>query len=100
MLGGMEIIIIILAVVLLLFGAKKIPEFARNLGKASAEFRRGKLMVEKEIQEADFEENNKNRKKTKNKPASKIKRAARDLGIDIKGKTDDELKKEIVAKMV
>jgi sec-independent protein translocase protein TatA len=32
MLGGMEIIII-LCVVLLLFGGKRLPEFARNLGQ-------------------------------------------------------------------
>ncbi len=38
--GGPEILII-LAVVALLFGAKKIPELARSLGRSAAEFRRG-----------------------------------------------------------
>jgi sec-independent protein translocase protein TatA len=39
-LGGPEILIV-LVVVMLLFGAKKVPELARSLGKAQAEFRHG-----------------------------------------------------------
>jgi sec-independent protein translocase protein TatA len=39
-LGPAEIIII-LAVFLLLFGAKKLPELARSLGRSSTEFRKG-----------------------------------------------------------
>ena len=34
--------IIILVIVLVLFGAKKIPEFARSLGKATKEFKEAK----------------------------------------------------------
>ena len=40
-LGGPEILLIAL-VVLLLFGAKKLPEFARGLGKSMGEFRKAK----------------------------------------------------------
>ncbi len=38
-LGGMEILLI-LAVVLLLFGAKKLPELAKGLGKSIKEFKK------------------------------------------------------------
>ncbi len=38
--GGMELIIL-LTVVLLFFGAKRIPELARSLGKGTREFREG-----------------------------------------------------------
>lgn len=38
-LGGWEIILL-LAVVLLLFGAKKLPELARGLGKSIKEFKK------------------------------------------------------------
>jgi sec-independent protein translocase protein TatA len=34
-------LLIILAVVLLLFGSKKLPELARSIGQASKEFRKG-----------------------------------------------------------
>ena len=101
MLGGPELIIILLAIVVLLFGAKKIPEFARSLGKASAEFRRGKMIVEKEIREADYGEDFKgepevtpNKRKPK-KAKSKIVKAAEELGIDVEGKSEEEIKKEI-----
>ena len=40
-LGPMEIALIILIVVLL-FGAKKIPELARSLGRASQEYKKAK----------------------------------------------------------
>jgi sec-independent protein translocase protein TatA len=39
-LGGPEMLIV-LAVVLLLFGARKVPELARSLGRAQSEFKRG-----------------------------------------------------------
>jgi sec-independent protein translocase protein TatA len=38
--GPAELIIIIL-IVALLFGSKKIPEIARSMGKASSEFKKG-----------------------------------------------------------
>ena len=39
-LGGPELLII-LAIVLLLFGAKKLPDLARSMGKSSKEFKKG-----------------------------------------------------------
>lgn len=38
---GTTEIIIILVVLMVLFGAKKIPEFARGLGEAGTEFKKG-----------------------------------------------------------
>ena len=38
---GIGEILLILAVVLLLFGAKKLPEMARSLGRSSHEFKQG-----------------------------------------------------------
>ena len=39
-LGGPELLIV-LVVVLLMFGSKKVPELARSLGKAQKEFKEG-----------------------------------------------------------
>ncbi len=57
-LGAGEIILIVL-VVLLLFGAKKIPELARGIGKGMSEFKKGLKDVETEIKTADTEPKNK-----------------------------------------
>ena len=50
-LGGWEWVIVILAV-LLLFGAKKIPELARGLGTGIKEFKKATREVTEEIQNA------------------------------------------------
>lgn len=53
--GGMEWVIIIL-VVFLLFGAKKIPELARGLGQGINEFRRAANDVKKEIENSSHQD--------------------------------------------
>ncbi len=50
-LGGPEMIII-LAIVILLFGAKKLPELARGLGKAKSEFQKASDEAETEFKAA------------------------------------------------
>jgi sec-independent protein translocase protein TatA len=83
--------IIIIFIILLLFGARKIPEVARSLGRAMGEFRRGRQEIEKELREGMKEEP---------KPEeSSVVKAARDLGISTEGKTEEELKKEIAERM-
>jgi sec-independent protein translocase protein TatA len=54
MLGTNEIIII-LVIVLLLFGGRKIPELMRGLGKGVREFNDAKSNVKKEIEESSNE---------------------------------------------
>ena len=53
-LGFWEILLIVL-VILLLFGGKKIPELMRRLGKGMKSFRQGMNEVEDEIKEATKE---------------------------------------------
>lgn len=49
--GGAEVLLI-LFIILLLFGAKKLPELSRSLGKSLGEFKKGKEDLEKEIRDA------------------------------------------------
>jgi sec-independent protein translocase protein TatA len=53
-LGAGEIILILL-VILILFGAKKIPELAQGLGKGMREFKKSLKDVEEEIKIDDKE---------------------------------------------
>ena len=50
-LGGWEWVVVILAI-LLLFGAKKIPELARGLGTGIKEFKKATREVTEELQNA------------------------------------------------
>lgn len=52
MLGGNEVIII-LAIILLLFGGRKIPELMRGLGKGVKEFKNATNDIKEEINEID-----------------------------------------------
>ncbi len=49
-LGGYEVIIV-LFVVLLLFGGKKIPELMRGMGKGIREFNNARATIESELKE-------------------------------------------------
>ena len=56
---GLPEIILIFVVVLLLFGPKKLPDFAKTFGKAIREFRKtvneAKSTIEDEIEKADLD---------------------------------------------
>lgn len=47
---GWQEILLILLIALLLFGAKKIPDLARGLGKGIQEFRKGLSEIEKPLE--------------------------------------------------
>ena len=57
-LGWPEIVLILL-VVLLLFGANRIPEIARSLGKATREFKKARDEFADELKNADRTETEK-----------------------------------------
>ncbi|AKG90710.1 twin arginine-targeting protein translocase, TatA/E family [Geoglobus ahangari] len=93
-LGPNELLLILLIAVLL-FGANKLPELARSMGRATGEFRKAQREAELELRE--FEKNLKegkyeNREEEKRK---KLEEMARALNIDPEGKSDDELLEEI-----
>ena len=50
-LGGPEVIIV-LVLILLLFGAKRIPKLAKSIGQSTGELKKGRLESEKEISDA------------------------------------------------
>jgi sec-independent protein translocase protein TatA len=73
MIGSQELIILLL-ILFLIFGGKKLPELARSLGRAKKEFEKGE-----------------------SEDSIRIRRIARNLGISTEGKTDEQLLREIEA---
>ena len=69
-LGGPEIAVIFV-IVLLLFGAKKIPELARGLGKSMGEFKKARTEFEDEIRNAEEEAEQEDDKDKKEEPKGK-----------------------------
>ena len=93
---GAQEILLILVIIIIFFGANKIPELARSLGKATGEFKKAKQ--ESELEMKDLEKSLKeNKSPTDN--SSRIKTMAKDLGIATEGKSDEQLLDEIQKKM-
>lgn len=102
---GTEDIILILIVFVVLFGADKLPELARSLGKATGEFKRAqiKAQIENKIEprRSDKDKDANNDKDTNEDIDKnvKINNLALDIGIDIEGKSSDQLIEEIRLKI-
>jgi sec-independent protein translocase protein TatA len=52
---GAQEILLILLIIILLFGARKIPEIARGLGRSVSEFKKGIREVDNEIKKEEPE---------------------------------------------
>jgi sec-independent protein translocase protein TatA len=63
-------IIIVAAIVVALFGYKKLPDFVRNLGRATGEFQKGKMEAQKELDDM---------KKTITEPANDVKNTVAEI---------------------
>jgi len=85
---GMEwIVLLIVIAVLFLFGPSKLPEMARGIGRALGEFRRGRLEIEREI--------NQQFSASTADPRTREQNAAQALGVPTAGKSDLQLKLDI-----
>ncbi|MDI6655531.1 MAG: twin-arginine translocase TatA/TatE family subunit [Candidatus Hydrothermarchaeota archaeon] len=71
---GFQELFLLLLILLLIFGGRKLPELARSLGRAKKEF--GEGAIEDSI---------------------RIRKIAQNLGIPTEGKTDEQLLREIEA---
>jgi sec-independent protein translocase protein TatA len=103
MIGTQELILILL-VALLLFGANKLPEMARSLGKATGEFKRAQIESENELKQLNkpkFPESSVAGESAKllNDKDVKIRNLAIEMGIDVENKTPEQLIEEIHSKI-
>ena len=82
-------------VILALFGsAKKIPDFARNLGRATGEFKRGQTEIQQEIKKSLLEPEKENVPETE-----KMVALAQSMGIETTGKEPKQIKNELSEKL-
>lgn len=84
--GGIEWVFIVIAIVVVFFGVKKIPELARTFGKASAEYEKARIEARRELQQLRGQER---------VGREKLEAIADSLGIDYTHKNDEELKAAI-----
>ncbi|MGH9973143.1 MAG: twin-arginine translocase TatA/TatE family subunit, partial [Nitrososphaeraceae archaeon] len=85
---GYEWIFIIVIIVVIFFGVKKIPELARSFGKATSEFEKARIEAKKELEQI----------RSKDKVGrEKLEEIAESLGIDYSNKNDEDLRKAIEA---
>ena len=85
-----EVIIILIIAVVVIFGARKIPELARSLGKASTEYEKSRIQAKKEIEIMRSSNNS-----SSNLSREKLETIAGTLGIDYSTRNDDELRAAI-----
>ena len=58
MLGGMELVILVVVIGVLIFGAAKIPQLAMTFGKAKSEYRKGEIEGDNELKDFKEKKNN------------------------------------------
>ncbi len=90
--NGAEWIIIIMIIVILFFGAKRIPELARSLGKASSEFQKAKIEAKKTLENDQY-------RSQKSVDREKLESIAETLGVDYSNKNDQDLKLAIESEL-
>jgi sec-independent protein translocase protein TatA len=89
--NGMEWIIIILVIVVIFFGAKKIPELARSMGRATSEFQKARVEAKRSL----ANETNNQEKAQQTIDREKLESIAETLGVDYSNKDDQDLKNAI-----
>jgi sec-independent protein translocase protein TatA len=83
--NSVEVIIIILIGLIIIFGAKKIPELAKSFGKATSEFEKARIEARRELHDI-------RNKDTSVVGREKLEAIAETLGIDYTNKNDDQLR--------
>jgi len=90
--GGTEwVIFLIVVAVLLLFGPSKLPEFARAMGRAWGEFRRGKMEIDRELRQEFARAESGEEVATRDE----VLRAAKELSLSREGRDMGEIKLDI-----
>ncbi|HVX03154.1 MAG TPA: twin-arginine translocase TatA/TatE family subunit [Nitrososphaera sp.] len=82
-----NVILIVIAAGIILFGAKKLPDLAKSLGRAQSDYERARKEAAQEIRQMKSQDGSVGREK--------LEEIADTLGIDYTNKNDDELRAAI-----
>jgi sec-independent protein translocase protein TatA len=96
--GPTELLLIFAAIVLL-FGATKLPELARSMGQSMGEFKVGQIEAEKRYETLKNQPVQQPSQTPDDIALTRAQRMAKNLGIEIKGKSDEQLLAEIEKKL-
>jgi sec-independent protein translocase protein TatA len=94
---GSEWIIIIFVALVVLLGAKRLPEVARKFGKAAGEYNKTKNEVQNQFK--DFTNTNLEVTGPIQNERQKLEKIAKSLGVDFNNKSDNELREIITSKI-
>ncbi len=94
---GSEWIIIIFVALVVLLGAKRLPEVARKFGKAAGEYNKTKNEVQNQFK--DLTNTNLEVTGPIQNERQKLEKIAKSLGVDFNNKSDDELREIITSKI-
>jgi len=89
--GGVEWLFIIIIILVLFFGVKRIPEIARSVGKASAEYEKARIQAKNELEQVQIQKNTNDKAAAAAEDRKKLESIAKVLDIDSKNKSDDAL---------
>jgi len=81
---------VVVIIVVLIFGASRIPTLAKSLGRAQGEFEKGKVESEIELQKLKESQAG-----SQGSDHDKLLKAAWQLGISTEGKTDVQIRDEV-----
>ena len=93
--AGFEWVLIIIVIVVLFFGVKKIPEIARSFGRAKTEYEKSKIEARRELQKVKRYTLNGNYNSLPSYDRENLESIADTLGIDYTLNNNDELRTAI-----
>lgn len=89
---GLQELVLILAILLIVFGPKKLPEMAKELGRVIQELNKTRASITDAVSSALKDENDNG--------VDIVNKIATNLGINTEGKSTKQLLEEIEGKMV
>jgi sec-independent protein translocase protein TatA len=92
--AGFEWLILVVIIVVIFFGIKKIPELAKSVGRATSEYEKSRIEAKRELRRIKSEGS-----KAQAEDREKLEEIAETLGIDYADKNNDDLRIAIEAEI-